>query len=43
MSLLKSTAVVSGMTFLSRIMGLLRDMVFTRIFGRCHGRVSGGV
>jgi putative peptidoglycan lipid II flippase len=33
MSLLKSTAVVSGMTFLSRIMGLLRDMVFTRIFG----------
>ena len=33
MSLLKSTAVVSGMTLLSRIMGLLRDMVFTRIFG----------
>jgi putative peptidoglycan lipid II flippase len=33
MSLLKSTAVVSGMTFLSRILGLLRDMVFTRIFG----------
>lgn len=33
MSLLKSTAVVSGMTFISRIMGLLRDMVFTRIFG----------
>ena len=33
MSLLKSTAVVSGMTLLSRILGLLRDMVFTRIFG----------
>jgi putative peptidoglycan lipid II flippase len=33
MSLLKSTAVVSSMTLLSRIMGLLRDMVFTRIFG----------
>ncbi len=33
MSLLRSTAVVSGMTLLSRIMGLLRDMVFTRIFG----------
>ena len=33
MSLLKSTAVVSAMTLLSRIMGLLRDMVFTRIFG----------
>ena len=33
MSLLKSTAVVSAMTLLSRIMGLLRDMVFTQIFG----------
>ena len=33
MSLLKSTALVSAMTLLSRIMGLLRDMVFTRIFG----------
>jgi len=33
MSLLKSTAVVSAMTLLSRVLGLLRDMVFTRIFG----------
>ncbi|MCG6935360.1 MAG: murein biosynthesis integral membrane protein MurJ [Proteobacteria bacterium] len=33
MSLIKSTAVVSAMTLLSRVMGLLRDMVFTRIFG----------
>lgn len=33
MSLIKSTATVSAMTMLSRIMGLLRDMVFTRIFG----------
>ena len=33
MSLLKATAVVSGMTFVSRILGLVRDMVFTRIFG----------
>ncbi len=33
MGLLKSTAVVSAMTLLSRILGLARDMVFTRIFG----------
>ncbi|MGD8812259.1 MAG: murein biosynthesis integral membrane protein MurJ, partial [Thioalkalispiraceae bacterium] len=31
--LLRSTAVVSSMTLLSRILGLLRDMVFTRLFG----------
>ncbi|MGD9389021.1 MAG: murein biosynthesis integral membrane protein MurJ [Thioalkalispiraceae bacterium] len=33
MNLLRSTAVVSSMTLLSRILGLLRDMVFTRLFG----------
>lgn len=33
MGLLKSTAVVSGMTMLSRVLGLVRDIVFTRIFG----------
>ena len=33
MGLLKSTAVVSAMTLLSRVLGLVRDMVFTRIFG----------
>lgn len=31
--LLKSTAVVSGMTLISRILGFVRDMVFARIFG----------
>jgi len=31
--LLKSTAVVSFMTFLSRISGLVRDVVFARFFG----------
>ena len=31
--LLKSTSVVGGMTLLSRIMGLARDMVFSRLFG----------
>jgi len=31
--LLKSTSVVSGMTLLSRILGLARDMVFSRLFG----------
>lgn len=31
-SLLRSTSVVSGMTLLSRILGLLRDMVFARYF-----------
>ena len=37
MGLLKSTAVVSAMTLLSRILGLVRDMVFTRIFGAGAG------
>lgn len=31
--LLKSTSVVSGMTVLSRILGLVRDIVFARFFG----------
>jgi putative peptidoglycan lipid II flippase len=31
--LLKSTSVVSGMTLLSRILGLVRDIVFARLFG----------
>jgi putative peptidoglycan lipid II flippase len=31
--LLKSTSVVGGMTLVSRIMGLARDMVFSRLFG----------
>ena len=31
--LLKSTAVVSAMTLLSRVLGLARDMVFSRFFG----------
>lgn len=31
--LLKSTSVVGGMTLLSRIMGLARDMVYSRLFG----------
>jgi len=31
--LLKSTSVVSGMTLLSRILGLARDIVFARFFG----------
>ncbi len=31
--LLKSTSVVSGMTLLSRILGLVRDIVFARFFG----------
>ena len=32
-SLFRSTAVVSGMTFLSRILGLVRDIVVARFFG----------
>ena len=32
-SLLQSTSIVSGMTFLSRILGLVRDIVFARYFG----------
>ncbi len=31
--LIKSTAVVGGMTLISRILGFIRDMVFARIFG----------
>ena len=31
--LLRSTSVVSSMTFLSRILGLVRDIVFARFFG----------
>ena len=33
MGLLRSTFTVSSMTLLSRIPGLARDMVFTRLFG----------
>jgi len=33
MSYLKSTSVVSGMTLLSRVFGLIRDVVFARAFG----------
>lgn len=32
-ALLRSTSVVSGMTLLSRILGLVRDVVFARLFG----------
>ena len=32
-NLLQSTSVVSGMTLLSRILGLVRDIVFARFFG----------
>jgi putative peptidoglycan lipid II flippase len=31
--LLKSTSVVGGMTMLSRVSGLIRDVVFSRVFG----------
>lgn len=37
MGLFRSTAVVSSMTMLSRVFGLLRDMVFTRFFGADAG------
>lgn len=37
MGLFKSTAVVSSMTMVSRVFGLLRDMVFTRYFGADAG------
>ncbi len=37
MGLLRSTATVSAMTMVSRVFGLLRDMVFTRIFGADAG------
>jgi putative peptidoglycan lipid II flippase len=35
--LLRSTAVVGGMTLVSRVLGLLRDMVVARIFGAGAG------
>lgn len=35
--LLKSTALVSSMTFISRIMGLVRDMVQAHVFGASAG------
>ena len=35
--LLKSTAIVSSMTMVSRIMGFLRDMVLARYFGADAG------
>lgn len=35
--LLRSTAVVGGMTFLSRVLGLLRDIVIARVFGAGMG------
>ena len=31
--LFKSTAIVSAMTFLSRILGFIRDIVIARLFG----------
>ena len=37
MSLIRSTAVVSAMTTLSRLLGLLRDIVFARVFGAAAG------
>lgn len=37
LKLIKSTAVVSVMTFLSRIMGLIRDVVMARFFGAGAG------
>lgn len=32
-SLLRSTGIVSAMTMISRVLGLVRDMLFTRLFG----------
>jgi len=32
-NLLKNTAIVSGMTLISRVLGLVRDMVLARFFG----------
>ena len=42
-SLIQSTSVVSGMTLLSRILGLVRDMVLARFFAVFdgHGRIPG--
>ncbi len=36
-SLLTSTAVISGMTLISRILGFVRDIVFARLFGASAG------
>ncbi|MDX1654048.1 MAG: murein biosynthesis integral membrane protein MurJ [Candidatus Competibacteraceae bacterium] len=36
-ALFKSTGVVSGMTFISRILGFVRDMVLARYFGAAAG------
>lgn len=35
--LFKSTAVVAAMTFLSRILGLIRDIIFATFFGADGG------
>lgn len=37
MGLLRSTATVSGMTMISRVLGLVRDMVIARVFGAGAG------
>ena len=36
-SLLKSTAVISAMTLISRVLGFVRDIVFARLFGASAG------
>lgn len=36
-TLLRSTAVVGSMTFVSRILGFVRDMIFARLFGAAAG------
>ena len=38
--LFKSTAIVSMMTFLSRILGFVRDIVIARLFGAGLGAVN---
>ena len=35
------TSIVSFMTFLSRILGLVRDIVFAQVFGACIWRSRG--
>ncbi|MCI0667979.1 MAG: murein biosynthesis integral membrane protein MurJ [Methylococcaceae bacterium] len=35
--LIRSTAIVSGMTLVSRILGFVRDMIFARVFGADSG------
>ena len=37
MGLLRSTATVSGMTMISRVLGFVRDMVIARVFGAGAG------